>query len=405
MKIKSIYVLFVILLLISIKSYSQENYKPGTIITNTNDTISGYLLSVNTNPYKECKFKKSLADKAVVYSPDQLYGYRFDENGKYYISKDTPENKGFKKYFLEYLIQGKANIYFRTDKTEHFYIETERFKMLELSEPPSYLKDEYNRIIIRPSLYTGRLKYVLSDCPAIFDDIDRVKLYPTQLIKLAENYHNHLCTGEKCIIYEKKIEPVNIKWGIVAGTSYNKFYFNDDNYTNYQYNGFIGVNLEINNIVFALEQLSLKTGLNIQQFNKYNFYKKEYSVNGVDLYGNFFTDQMNFKSYAIINPITLNYSFPLNKFVPYIGAGISNMVVLNQTKDLYILGVDYNLQYGRVLSSYQFGYVGAIGLKYKFKNSHYLNLEFNYQNFQNLEVNKTLRMNTIYYSAQLGYFF
>ncbi len=389
------------LLFSSISAYGQDNYKPGYVITNSLDTIRGYLLNVNTNPYKECSFKKSLNENVVVYSPDQIYGYRFEDNGKFYISKDTPVDKSMKRYFLEYMIQGKANIYLRTDQLVHYYIETARYKMMEISETEKYSRTKLGDVIVRPKLYTGKLKYVLSDCPEVFDEIDKLKLYPTQIIKLAEDYHNHVCTGEKCIIYEKKIQPLKINWGIVAGTSYNKFYFNDESYTYYQFNGFVGLNVEIENAVFSFEKLSLKTGVNIQQFNKFNFYNNNYS----SYYGNSFNSQINFKSYAIINPITLNYSFPLNKFVPYIGAGISNMFILSQNNDLYILDYDYKTFYGSVLPKYHLGYEGAVGLKYILNQRHYLNLEFNYQNFHNFNMNEKLIMNTIYYSCQLGYSF
>lgn len=93
----------------------------------------------------------------------------------------------------------------------------------------------------------------------------------------------------------------------------------------------------------------------------------------------------------------------MNKFIPYIGAGISNMFVISQNNDLYMQ--DFKLYYGNVLPYYHLGAMGVAGLKYKFKNNHFMNLEFNYQNFNNLNMNSSLRMNTIYYSAQLEYLF
>ena len=123
MKYKRFLATIAILTLISIHFYGQENYKPGYIITNSHDTIKGYILSVNINPYKECRFKKNIKDKPKVFFPDQIYAYRYNENGRFYISKDTPEQNDTTKYFLEFMIQGKANIYMMTDITDHFYIQ------------------------------------------------------------------------------------------------------------------------------------------------------------------------------------------------------------------------------------------------------------------------------------------
>jgi outer membrane protein W len=102
----------------------------------------------------------------------------------------------------------------------------------------------------------------------------------------------------------------------------------------------------------------------------------------------------------------------MNKFAPYIGAGISNLFILSQNNDYhlqdfkYYYGLqDFKSYVGNVLPFYHLGLMGTVGLKYKLKNNHFINLEFNYQNFSNLNMNQTLRMNTIYYSAQLGYLF
>ena len=398
--------------LISMTIYGQENYKPGYIITNSMDTIRGYILSVNNKPYKECCFKKDIKDKPQIYLPDQIFAYRFDGNGKFFISKDTPDQNGTTKYFLEFMIQGKANIYMMTDVKDHFYIETDKYKMMELSEPLKYSKNEYGVLLSRPNKYTGKLKYVMSDCPEVFSEIDDLKLYPKAIIKLAENYHNHVCSGDKCIIYEKKIAPLKIDWGPVAGISYNSFYFNGQNYSNYQSNNLLGINIELDNLIFAKEQIFLKTGVYLQQFNNYNLYEKRLSIDGVDYYGNFLTGPINFKSYVLLNPITFNYSFPMNKFAPYVGAGISNMFILTQNKDYHLIDFkyyngleEYKSYLGNVLPFYHLGFMGAVGLKYKFRNNHSINLEFNYQNFNNLNANLSLRINTIYYSAQLGYLF
>jgi hypothetical protein len=403
MKYKRFLATIAILTLISIHFYGQENYKPGYIITNNQDTLRGYILNVGTNHFRKCVFRKELKNKNEIYLPSQIQAYRYNDNGKYFVSKEISDQQKGKMYFVEYLVKGKASLLFMRDINEHFYVETETEKMVELTEPTQNIRDEYSVLIMNSKQYIEKLRHLLSDYPEISKDIENAKLYEHNLIKLIRKYNSHITSDTKYENFEEKVAPIRIKVGVAAGTSYNKFYFNPKNYTDYQFNGFVGINVELENALFSIERLNIKAGLYLQQFNTYNFYINEYSTDANTYYGNFFTSQMNFKSYSLINPITFNYSFPMNKFVPYIGAGISNMFILTQNNDLYMQ--DFKLYYGNVLPTYHLGVIGAIGLKYKIKNNHFLNLEFNYQNFNNLNMNSSLRMNTIYYSAQLGYLF
>lgn len=110
---------------------AQENFKPGYIITNSNDTIKGFISQLNKDAFTKCSFKKNLNEKSIDYLPGEIFAYRFQNDGKYFITKETTLSSGNKTIFLEYLIKGKANIYFMRDNVDHYFIETDNVKMIE----------------------------------------------------------------------------------------------------------------------------------------------------------------------------------------------------------------------------------------------------------------------------------
>jgi len=399
---------------------AQLDYRSGYVITNSTDTIKGYILYKDINASKKCSFKKMLVDKPIDYAPGDILSFRFDD-GKYFISKETPLKKGNTILFLEYLIKGKANIYFmKDDGEEHYFIETDKNKIIELTQPEEFIKvNESDATPIspsgtykRPSLYTGKLKYMLSDCPDIYPEIERVKLNHSSLIKLAEDYHNKVCNSEKCIIFERKDKHVKINFGLLAGVSLNSFDFGHQIYTNYSIGSLIGCRLYFENILFSVEHTSLQVGFILQKFSNY----KLNAVNGYESYAikyngeNYtlspFNDpikNINVKMVALKIPVTYNYIFLISKIRPYIGGGFTNMYILSQNNELEVS--KFMEEYGKSIPSFHIGIIGIVGSKYILNNNHFLFLEFTYELTQNMNVNEFLRLTNNNFSIVSGFAF
>jgi hypothetical protein len=220
---------------------------------------------VNIDAYLRCSFKKEMNEKATDYLPGEILAYRFTDNGKFFISKETPTESGSKPFFLEYLIKGKANIYFMRDNVDHYYIETENNKIIELSDPLTIIENKDGLRYIKPASFIGKLKYVLANCPDLYPEIEKTKLFAPELIKLAKDYHLKICNSEQCIIFERKIKPLKIHTVIVAGVSLDKFGSSVD----YSFGGVIGANFEFENLFFSAEQSTLKIGTLIQMNSIY----------------------------------------------------------------------------------------------------------------------------------------
>jgi hypothetical protein len=247
-------------ILTSVYSFAQRDFRPGYIISNSSDTIIGYILYKSFDAYNDCTFKAAIENKDNHYKPGEIKAFRFSD-GKFFISKEIPSETGLQLVFAEFLIQGKANIYYYQDGLEHFYIETDKDKITELSD----LTPGEDRLHLKNGFYKGKLRYMLSNCPAIYPEIDRVNLNSSDLIKLAKDYHEKVCTSEQCIIFERKDKTVNVNIGFLAGASLNRFYFNNGVKTNYAFGEFIGFNINFENIFFSLEHNSLQLGLLVEK--------------------------------------------------------------------------------------------------------------------------------------------
>ena len=366
---------------------AQDNYRPGYIITNSNDTIKGLISKLNINTFTKCLFKKSVTDKSTEYLPGDIAAYRFNDDGKYFISKVTVTPDGNKAYFLEYLIKGKANIYYMRDNVDHYYIETDNNKILELSEPDTKIEKKDGTTYIKPSSYKGKLKFMLAGCPEIYAEIENTKLFAPELIKLAKDYHLKVCNSESCIVFEKKANPVKAHIGFFTGLSLNSFNFVDVRYSNFGLGALLGCKLELENMFFSNEQSSLQVELVLQKYSKYTFSndQTEYNYFTPTYYEGTYIKNFDINTLALKIPVLYKYMFSFDKIRPYAGAGITNQFILSQNSNLDIN--HFKEAYGNSIPFYHFGFIGCFGSKYMLKNNHNVFLELNFEITQNVNFN------------------
>lgn len=354
---------------------AEDKYRSGFIITNSNDTINGFIQAYNINAYTQCRFKKKLVDKVVEYLPGEILAYRFDDS-KFYISKQAPLETGNKLLFLEYLIKGKARVYFFHDDMDHYFIETENKKILELSEYPKLITKEDGTSYYKEDHYKGRLKYMLSDCPEILPEIERSSLKPGNMINLAKDYHNRVCKSEQCTVFERKIKPVKIQISIVGGFAFNKFEI-EQSHTNVSMEGLIGCKFDIENLFFSSEKSTIQLGLLFQNYSNYTMYN-ENNANTI-----YYAMKSNLNTVAVRIPMIYKYSFSLERIRPYVGAGFTNAFVISSNKDFSIYDSWMNIT--KPFPFYQAGVIGVVGTKLMLNNKHAINLELNYEYNQDLK--------------------
>ncbi len=93
--------------------FAQQNLREGYVITLQGDTLQGVIdyrtADMNT---KRCVFKQDGTDEFKTYLPGEIDGYRFINNGIYYISKEIKKDEYNKEMvFAEYVLRGSMNLY------------------------------------------------------------------------------------------------------------------------------------------------------------------------------------------------------------------------------------------------------------------------------------------------------
>lgn len=222
----------VFVFIVSVNIYAQENFKEGYIIKNEGDTIKGWVdyrtIGINN---LQCKFRLSENDKTVTYHPGDIAGYRFVNEGKYYVSKEVQiDSLPPKMYFLEYLVSGILDLYqLEQDGTTYYLFQNGKGEMITASEKYGKEKEvEQNGIKYRTKdlKYVGILNYVFKDSPSVVKQIGRNSMNEETMIKLTREYHEDVCTtGEDCIVYEGKPDKKYylINWNVYGGVGYQTY--------------------------------------------------------------------------------------------------------------------------------------------------------------------------------------
>jgi hypothetical protein len=252
MKIKNTVLVSVVF--ISMCMNAQTFFKPGYVIKSVGDTLFGEVDYRGDNRMtKVCTYRHNSKDIVQHFSPDDIQGYRF-KDGKYYISKVVDG----KKVFLEFLINGRVNIYYSKDKRDedHYYIEKDSLGLAEIPYEEGLRKKEGQEYLYTSTRHFGLLALYMQDAKGMQPEIMKLKKPDhNNLIALAKDYNNAVCQGNKCIIYEKKLSPIKVGFEVALGQMFV------DNYILGKFNFSQAGILAHISMPLVNENLFLKTGI------------------------------------------------------------------------------------------------------------------------------------------------
>jgi len=208
----------IVFLSFQVSTFSQNhNFKPGAIITLNNDTIVGYIDNQKkTLNSVECAFKTS--DSSItLYSANELNGYFFND-GYSYIAKTVNASGIDERLFLEYVIDGKINLYKCKYLFEELYfIENEQgIKELKITKVEKYVD---NKVLVgKKDRYKGILNWAMSGDSKMEISIAKTKFNIISFAKLVIEYHekNNLLFYNYNN-YSKSKKEINISVGVSAG--------------------------------------------------------------------------------------------------------------------------------------------------------------------------------------------
>ena len=255
-------------------SMAQTNPKPGYIITNAGDTVRG-ILDFRTNEMlsKKCEFWANGASEGKTYKPGEIESFRFDHNGKYFVTRRLKIHEEPELYFAEFMVQGKMNLYCVADKyAEYFFFEREDGEMAQLtnrslisSSSIQEVKDDLNE---KKEQY-GKVKILLQDSWKAVEDMNDKDMSRKKLVNVVRDYHKDVCTdGSNCMVYEYNEKSDKVKTHIKAFAGYayyshertvNQYpYLPDENYYGSTFEMGLGIETDIERV---MKGCSLEMGL------------------------------------------------------------------------------------------------------------------------------------------------
>ena len=203
--------LLVILLLTQIRpGFSQIEFVKGYVLLNNGDTLYGEIDKSNyIRNSMQCNFRKEEGGEITTYFPNQIEGYRFI-NGKYYVSKKVPVDNDTIYVFLEYLINGKLNVFYckNAPGSNHYYISNDTLPIVELEFSKDLKYNDGRMYYSGSEKAKGLLIYYTLDCPEMKERISHLETPNSrQLIQLSKYYQHQMYNDQRYIVYEKNAKP------------------------------------------------------------------------------------------------------------------------------------------------------------------------------------------------------
>jgi hypothetical protein len=398
----------VFLLLFSIsETAGQTDFQLGYIITIENDTIIGLIdYRGDIRNSKKCSFKTDKDSAIIEYKPFDIKGFRFTD-GKFYVSKSILIENSKDSIFVEYLVNGIADLYYyRNIDQDHYLIEKNNGEMFELSNEKIYGfdKDRKTRYIRNSNKYIGLLKVAFSDCSQLYPQVDKAELNHKSLINITKNYHDFICQDQKCIIYEKQLPIIKIIFAPVinfnlstAKIEHNSFYssFNFNKSTSLSAGGVLNISLpRINDKLSS--QIEVLTGENY--FHSFLMYDEVPIINYYDFH---------IRSIYLNGLISLKYTYPQGKLRPIGNLGFSlyysihpeYKIILEQVSGSTVFTFEDN---NIPIPSFLYGGFGKIGVNYYLNEQIFLFLTLSYGFNYGYNVKSSILINTI--GVNLGIF-
>jgi len=327
-------IIIALLLLAGTSAWAQRDYRKGYIINNQQDTIYGWIdYRGDIRNAKICSFKETETGQATDYSPTDIAAYRFTDS-KFYVSRNIDNADDPKQVFLEYLVNGLANLYYyRDDRTNDNYFIEKDGQLLELKVTEREVEVDGKLKIQTVKTYVGVLRATLN----VWDmnnEIDKAKLEHSSLINIAKNYHMYSCTdGSECIVYEKRKPLLTLRISPVVGANLSVLKKMERDVEKYQLkpssNLTVGMNLNL-----SIPRMNEKLFLQIQAlYSKYYFFDSYESTRMV-------TD-IHISSIVLQTGLAIKYEYPKGRWRPTLSIGAATIWLPNGSIEEITDNYDY----------------------------------------------------------------
>jgi len=356
--------------------FSQNDFRPGCILTSHLDTVYG-LINNRSNSINSmrCEFKTEEKAEVKIYLPLDINSYILSDN-RHYVSRTINFKGAEKPVFLEFLVDGIIDLYYYNEGFEEYYYVEKEGEIYQLDNNRVEVVDEYGGEHFRYSnQYKGVLKKLLGDVPEFDWTIINSKFELASLINLTKEYHRIVCTDEICIDYSKKK-----KWDIfceaILGADFSFMGLGSSHDYAKDLQPLVGVNLRFKDNRYN-NKLNLLTGVNLSKhaysggFRHTLVYSQRTMSHGVDL-----------NCTLLRIPITLEYVPLTGKFKPSLSVTYNNSFLLNPEYKVEIRSYGASDGYTSIptespLRRYEYGFMLGLGFCYEIDSNSYLTAALN----------------------------
>lgn len=372
----------------TVAALSQSNFKEGYIINLQNDTIYGYIdFRIDQSNAVQCRFKSSPDADEEVFQPGSIYGYRFVNEGKFYVSKIVEIDNAKQSYFLEYLLQGIISLYYLPFDNGHYFFESADGTMIGITKEPDQIVDQHFKEDTR---YRGVLTYVFRDYLPLSGETSKVNFNKASIIEFTKEYHDRVCdTGEQCIIFEHdyKRSFIKVDYTISGGVDlYSIRLYEREILDAFSLSPVLTVGMSISSprllksLFFNLDGSFSAISVDVDYLDIYNYYLR-----------------IGYRSLLAKLDAKLEYIYDKGRLRPAIGAGISTNLLINPERT-------FQRNHGYIATEhldpiFMKGPVAGIGFDYHFREDQIIALRLSYAYYQN----DLIRNNT--FQLKVGYKF
>ncbi|TCO08407.1 hypothetical protein [Natronoflexus pectinivorans] len=323
-------ILLSLLSLVFISLSAQSDFRAGYIITNSMDTIHGFIdHRGEIRNMRICSFKESIEGPEKEFLPGEIYGYRFN-SGKFYISKEINTEEVNDIVFVEFLLMGISNLYYyRNSSYNAYFIETEDKELLELRRSIDEIQRD-GRVYRRSNdSYQGVLNYAFSDYPEIRNEIFKTDFSHKSLIQITRRYHDYKCSDEACIIFEKRLPVLRVEIKPMIGYALSGITFKNTqvDHINFQMSSSSFAGIALN---FIAPRWNEKTSFLVNlTFNEDYYYGSlSQGINSINSYYHIYNTNL-------ISSFSLKYTYPGNQIKPELFVGLFGKTILKSDTEFY----------------------------------------------------------------------
>ena len=359
---REILLFYLLVLFITAPSTAQKDYRRGYILTNDSDTIRGLLNYKTGRLYEFAKFRRNPDDPPRNLGAEDIKGFGFDGD-KVFISREIYlAEKGFKRLFLEILVQGEVSLF---KHKRSFYAARQNDSLYHLTNESRETYIQGQQYVAKSNQHIAILNMLLYDCVTLRPKIRTARPTEINLTRLIEAYNQ--CMGYPVTSFKDKKPWMTFKIGVLAGWNMTNINFKPK----WPSSDYL---LDASRMDHS-PVVGLAINAGFPRLNEKLYFDGAFTYNKLALSSDsefsneFLSTRHNFTMEAEQWRITtgIKYLFPERKVTPYLSAGLSHIINFNR----HVLTIQRNDINDTVetfsispfdIARYQYSFYGAVGV-------------------------------------------